>query len=423
MLPAAASEIRAINEKPRKPARPERLYVLHFCNHSYGFAAAARSMGIDAQVLPPPDQESEKLGRPHSVGGECHPYVLVLGDYLKLAQSLSEDVARKSLVYMIGPDACRVGQYPVYMDKVRQELGLSTGIIQDVNEGLKAFGFSERKRQRVLLRAWEGLHVYDVLFQLYMRIRPIASDQAQLDRVYENCCKKMFDALSEGRVRQGIDEALHELYQAPKSDTSPRPIVAVTGDYYTRVVPFANNQVYDQVEALGATIWPPPTLSDSFKMSVLRDLNRNLRNADPLRMLGDGIFYIFMAASEFRVKGSLQDKKNFNATVSDCLGFGMWKNASRYVDIRLPAGITAPVATTIDQLNSGADGILNLMTLNCLFATVVTTTLARALKERPGISMLTLIYDGLKKTNEKTRVEAFMDQVWDHFHSRTHLHS
>jgi len=413
----------ATNEKPRKPARPERLYVLHFCDHSYGFAAAARSMGVDAQVLPPPDEESEKLGRPHSVGGECHPYVLVLGDYLKLAQSLPEGVARKSLVYMIGPDACRVGQYPVYMDKVRQELGLSTGIIQDVNEGLKAFGFSERKRQRVLLRAWEGLHVYDVLFQLYMRIRPTASDQAQLDRVYENCCKKMFDALSQGRVRQGIDEALHELYQVPKSDTSPRPIVAVTGDYYTRVVPFANNQVYDQVEALGATIWPPPTLSDSFKMSVLRDINRDLRSNNSLGMLGDGIFYIFMAASEFRVKGSLPDKKNFSASISDCLGFGMWKNASRYVDTRLPAGITAPVATTIDQLNSGADGILNLMTLNCLFATVVTATLSRALKERPGISMLTLIYDGLKKTNEKTRVEAFMDQVWDHFNSRTHFHS
>ena len=413
----------ATNNKPRKPGRPERLYVLHFCDHSYGFAAAARSMGVDAQVLPPPDQESERLGRPHSVGGECHPYVLVLGDYLKLAQSLSEDVARKSLVYMIGPDACRVGQYPVYMDKVRQELGLSTGIIQDVNEGLKAFGFSERKRQRVLLRAWEGLHVYDILFQLYLRIRPTASNKTQLDQVYENCCKKMFDALSEGRARQGIDEALHELYQVPKSDTSPRPIVAVTGDYYTRVVPFANNQVYDQVEALGATIWPPPTLSDSFKMSVLRDLNRDLRNNDSLRIVGDAIFYLFMAASEFRVKGSLQDKKTFNATVSDYLGFGMWKNASRYVDTRLPAGITAPIATAIEQLNSGADGILNLMTLNCLFATVVTATLSRALKERPGISMLTLIYDGLKKTNEKTRVEAFMDQVWDHFGVKSTLDS
>ena len=411
------------NKRLRKPARPERLYVLHFCDHSYGFAAAARSMGVDAQVLPPPDQESEKLGRPHSVGGECGPYVLVLGDYLKLAQSLSEDVARKSLVYMIGPDACRVGQYPVYMDKVRQELGLSTGIIQDVNEGLRAFGVSERNRQRVLLRAWEGLHVYDVIFQLYLRIRPTVSDKAQFDKAYESCCKKMFDALSEGRVRQGIDEALHELYQAPRSDNSPRPIVAVTGDYYTRVVPFANNQVYDQVEALGATIWPPPTLSDSFKMSVLRDLNRDLRSNNPLGIVGDGIFYVFMAASEFRVKGSLQKKKNFNAAVSDYLGFGMWKNASRYVDTRLPAGITAPVATAIEQLDAGADGILNLMTLNCLFATVVTATLSRALKERPGISMLTLIYDGLKKTNEKTRVEAFTDQVWDHFHSRTRVHS
>jgi len=29
--------------------------------------------------------------------------------------------------------------------------------------------------------------------------------------------------------------------------------------------------------------------------------------------------------------------------------------------------------------------------------------------------MLTLVYDGLKKTNERTRVEAFMEQVSDHF--------
>jgi hypothetical protein len=27
--------------------------------------------------------------------------------------------------------------------------------------------------------------------------------------------------------------------------------------------------------------------------------------------------------------------------------------------------------------------------------------------------MLTLVYDGLKKTNERTRLEAFMEQVWD----------
>ncbi|MGO9119070.1 MAG: acyl-CoA dehydratase activase [Desulfomonilaceae bacterium] len=411
------------NEKKyAKPVRPERLYVLHFCDHSYGFAAAARSMGIDAHVLPRPDEESEKLGRPHSVGGECHPYLLVLGDYIKLAQSLAEDVARKSLVYMIGPNACRVGQYPVYMEKVRQELGFSTAIIEDVNEGLKSFGFSERNRQRVLLRAWEGLNVYDLLFQIYLRIRPTASDRTQLDRIYENCCRKMFDALSEGRIRSGIDEVLHDLYQVSVTENGQRPRIAVTGDYYTRVVPFANNQVYDQVESLGATIWPPPTLSDSFKMSVLRDIHWNL-GSHSLRAAENAIFYTLMAASEFRVKGARQAKKAIKTSPSNYFGFNIWKNASRYIDTRLPAGITAPIATTIDQLDSGADGVLNLMTLNCLFATVVTATLSRALKEHPEIPMLTLIYDGLKKTNEKTRVEAFMDQVWDHFYIRSRFHS
>jgi hypothetical protein len=43
----------------------------------------------------------------------------------------------------------------------------------------------------------------------------------------------------------------------------------------------------------------------------------------------------------------------------------------------------------------------------------------RALKERSSAPMLTLIYDGLKKTNEKTRLEAFMEQVRDHFERRS----
>jgi hypothetical protein len=58
------------------------------------------------------------------------------------------------------------------------------------------------------------------------------------------------------------------------------------------------------------------------------------------------------------------------------------------------------------------------MTLNCSYGTVVTAALMRALKARPEIPMLTLVYDGLKKTNEKTRIEAFMEQAHDHMERR-----
>ena len=100
------------------------------------------------------------------------------------------------------------------------------------------------------------------------------------------------------------------------------------------------------------------------------------------------------------------------------MGVGMWKTASNYADTKLPAGITAPIATTLKDLDAGADGVLNLMTLNCSYGTVVTAALIRALKARPEIPMLTLVYDGLKKTNEKTRIEAFMEQAHEHLRNR-----
>ena len=86
----------------------------------------------------------------------------------------------------------------------------------------------------------------------------------------------------------------------------------------------------------------------------------------------------------------------------------------------LPAGITAPLTSSLRQVELRADGMLNLISLNCSFGTVVTASLGRTLKELSGPPMLTLIYDGLKKTNEKTRLEAFMEQVRDRFEKRAH---
>jgi benzoyl-CoA reductase/2-hydroxyglutaryl-CoA dehydratase subunit BcrC/BadD/HgdB len=90
------------------------------------------------------------------------------------------------------------------------------------------------------------------------------------------------------------------------------------------------------------------------------------------------------------------------------------------MDTRLPAGIMAPLSTVLRQVDAQADGVLNLMTLNCSYGTVVTAALSRVLRDQYAVPMLTLVYDGLKKTNEKTRLEAFMEQVWDRFRVKLH---
>jgi len=398
----------------RGRGRPEVLYLPYMCEHAYGFAAAARSVDIDARVLPPPDDESERLGRPELVGGECHPYALVLGDYLKLSKDLPQHEANKSLFYIIGPDACRLSQFPIYIDKVRRRLGLSVGVIWEIDQGLGAFGVSQRNRRQVMLRAWEGLNAYDVLLRLFLQIRPVAADEAALEATYAGCRDKLFGAISNGRVREGMEEVLHDLHGVRVQDAGPRPVVAVTGDYYTRVVPYANNDVYREIEALGGSLWSPPTFSDCLKMSTLRDLTWSVLSLRSHEAFRSGMLYAFMAASEFKVKGPQMVRRAWS-TPLDLTGLRMWKSASQYAHTRLPSGITAPIATALQQVDEGANGMLNLMTLNCLYGTVVTAALSRVLKQKPSLPMLTLVYDGLKKTNEKTRLEAFMAQVHYHF--------
>ncbi len=398
-------------------SRAEVLYIPFVGDHAFGFAAAARSVGVDARVLPPPDEESERLGRPHMVGGECHPYALILGDYLKAARGLSTQDAQRSLFYILGPDACRLRQFPTYIEKVRRELGLGVRVIRDIDEGIDSFGVSPHSRQQVLLRAWEGLNAYDVLLRLFLQVRPRIQDQVLLERVYVQCRDKLYKALSEGRVRAGVDEVLHDLDAVAVEDSDPVPIIAVTGDYYTRIVPYANNEVYTEIEALGGMLWSPPTFSDSLKLATLRDFLWSVMTGHTRAAAEHGIFYTLMTISEFKVKGLPRARRALNRS-TDLMGLNMWRKASEHAHSRLPPGITAPLATALNYLDQGADGLLNLITLNCSYGTVVTAALLRALKKRPGIPMLTLVFDGLKKTNEKTRLEAFMEQVRDRFHNR-----
>ncbi len=405
------------SNRPAAKVRAEILFLADIADHTFGFAAAARSLGVDTRVLPPPDEESERLGRPHLVGGECHPYALVLGDYLKLAAELPSRQAERSRFFMIGNDACRLRQYPVYIEKVRRELGYSIGVIGEIDEGLAAFGLAQKYRREVLLRAWEGLNAFDLLKQAYVTMRPVAADRAQLESVYTQARDNLCEALSEGYVRRGMEEALHDLSKIPVDDGADRPLVAVTGDYYSRVVPFANNDVLAEIERLGGMLLYPPCFSDSFKLGSTREFVWRLLGGQWKEAAANGLMALYLLASEFRVKGGPIARSVMEGPL-DPFGVRIWKTAAAFTNGYLPVGINAPLATAVHQLDQGADGVLNLITLNCLYGTVVTAALARALKDRPGIPMLTLIFDGLKKTNERTRLEAFMEQVHDNFRRR-----
>ncbi len=74
-----------------------------------------------------------------------------------MATRLSPEKASRSLFYIIGQDACRLGQFPVYIEKVRQQLVAGDGGHRSVPTDSKPSGF-RNSPTKGLLRLWEGLN-------------------------------------------------------------------------------------------------------------------------------------------------------------------------------------------------------------------------------------------------------------------------
>jgi len=81
------------------------------------FAAAFRSIGIKAEVLPESNEESLRLSRALLSGEECLPQRIVLGDILKVV-SASDFIPKRSAFLLPTSDGpCRFGQYSTFLQK------------------------------------------------------------------------------------------------------------------------------------------------------------------------------------------------------------------------------------------------------------------------------------------------------------------
>jgi hypothetical protein len=85
--------------------------------------------------------------------------------------------------------------------------------------------------------------------------------------------------------------------------------------------------------------------------------------------------------------------------------------AAPYVSDDIDPVVTVNVAKAKNYAVQGCSGIANLVILNCLYGTVSTAIYRGIQGEHDRIPVLTMIYDGLKQTNAKTRIEAFIYQA------------
>jgi len=413
-----ARHVLSVLRPSRKIKELERtLYMSYVSGHSDVWAAAFQSVGIDARVMPRPDDMSEELGRKHVSSKECHPYLVTTGDMVKMVQSDGFDPDRSAFVMLNFDGSCRLSQYGLSQKLVLKRLGLGhvpvvapiTSIRYD--EATRMFG------NRWAMRVWNGWLAVDVLTKKLLHIRPYEQNQGETERTYEQAIQDIADGTLRGGFREKLDRSIAAMDAVPVKQDD-RPVIGVVGEFYSCMNSWANNDIIKVMESLGAEVRYGPSTTDYLVY---------FNEVYPRTYLSRGE-YLASMYFYLRRRWFMARKRNIERMLGEDIYDACRvpavaervKTAAPYVTDDIDPVITVNMSKAEDYALRGCGGIANLIVLNCLYGTLCTAIYKKLQRDRGRIPMLTITYEGLKPTNEQTRIEAFVHQA-RLFHERRRL--
>jgi predicted CoA-substrate-specific enzyme activase len=395
--------------KPSKRIREldRTFYTSYVSGHSIIWAAAFNSVGLDARVLPEPDQSSEEIGRRYVSGKECHPYLLTTGDLVRMTELDDFDPDRAAFMMLNFDGSCRLSQYALSQKLVLKRLGLGNVPVIAPVTSIRHDEFTELFGLKWAGAIWKGWLATDVLLKKLLHSRPYEVNKGDSDRVYAHAIEEIASGIVNGKFWPALDRSIAVMDEIPIKNED-RPIIGVVGEFYTCMNSWANNDIIREFESLGAEARLGPTTTD-----YLVYFNEVYPETHFSRGKYLAALYYYLRTFPFmhwkrKIEGMIEDGlPDYRIPkVED-----MVRLAAPYVSDDIDPIVTVNVAKAKNYAMQGCSGIANLIILNCLFGTLSTAVYRGIQREHDRIPVLNMIYDGLKQTNAKTRIEAFVHQA------------
>ncbi len=381
--------------------RRRKVFVPYFADHAHAFTGAFRAVGIEAELLPPPDAETAALGEKHSSGKECHAFSLLVGDLIKLARSGRGEGA---LFFFPGSaHACLLQQYGTAMNLLLREQGLaSLRVVSPVYDfTAKVLGLDGLKW------LWRGMVAADLLIKQSCRVRPYELEPGLTDEVHGRNLADLELGLAGRDLAPALTRCVARLRSVPVRNET-RPLVGVAGDIYTRNNGFANHGLFHKLEAMGCEVWPAPFFVDEADFSVGEALDSARRDLSLPLLAASTVLNLRKNFERDRVRRML---KFDNARFVEPGYEEALLNASPYLGRDNNSLVLLNVAKMVDYSKRGADGVLNVICFNCMLGTVAAALAERIRRDQSHIPLPTLVFSGTESVAERTRLEAFVHQV------------
>lgn len=226
-------------------------------------AAVFRSIGVDAEVLPPADQRTRELGARHSCGDECYPLKLTLGDCLKIIEQPGKNQTNTAFLMATGQGPCRFGQYVSHFKSVFASLGHPdiTVVSPSFENGYADYGESSALFVR---SAWRAIVSADILLKLLLRARPYELVAGSVDAWYERSLADLSRILERHyrshaqqmtELRAGLLRTREDFHVLALHGERSRPLIGVVGEIFCRLNTFSNDDLVRRFENAGAELW------------------------------------------------------------------------------------------------------------------------------------------------------------------------
>lgn len=401
-LPMGPPSIRIPSVTKRK------VYVPPMTDHALALVAAFEACGMEAELLPPSDEETLLCGRRLTSGKECYPLILTTGDMAKMTRRADFDPDRSAFFMPGGDGPCRFGQYNRLQRMILNDLGFPQTPIVSPNQTetfYQELGMVGDDFSRI---AWQGVVAIDLLEKKVREIRPYERYAGEADAVYAQSLQKVYQTL---RHRGDLPAILGQIKQAfhniSRNGLRSKPVVGVVGEIYTRANTFANEDTVREIEALGGEVWMAP-ISEWLLYVNFTAKRRAWQTRQWKHFLQVYLTERVQQKDEHRLaevfRGSLKNLSE--PPIADLIA-----NAKDYLDSSFEGEGILSIGKSKDFIRQGVSGLVNIMPFTCMPGTVVNALFKRFREEHDNIPFLNLAYDGQEQTNTRTRMEAFMYQV------------
>jgi predicted nucleotide-binding protein (sugar kinase/HSP70/actin superfamily) len=395
--------------------KPRQVFIPYMCDHGYTLAAAMRAHNLPTEVLPPTSTETLGLGLNVCKGRECLPCITTTGDFLQRSRQPGFDPEQAAVFMPTTLGSCRFGCYNVLQKDILEEQGLGQIEIMAPSSANSYRGFGDQPTKLRMLM-WQGVVAIDLLHKLLHGHRPYELQAGQTDDVYKRCVDQVVAATEAGGGKELV-EAMHwtarQFEMIPVDRSIPRPLIGLVGEIYLRFNTYVNLELVRQVEELGGEV----RIASSIEWLYYTNWHNKRKS------------HIFGKTGEY-IKTHLTDmyqryyENNLLKPVEHLLRHPhesptsvLMKNLKPYYHPDLGSEAILSMSTAIDFARRSFGGILNVMPFSCMPGTITTGIAPSIRADLDNIPWLDISYDTQGGTNLKTRLEAFMYQVFQ-YHRR-----